>query len=315
MTEPTNAEIRQWARAQGMPVADRGRLPAHLVEAYAVAHAAPDHTEPAYADVASPAQPPPLPAATGPAPAASDLWSGPAAAQPPQSQAAGPQIGPTAGSPFGPPPAWAYGQPPPRQPGTDGFAIASFVLGLLSGVLLSVIFGVLALKRIKKTGGDGRGLAIAGLVLSALWTVGIVIAVVATSTAERDATGSFTSSGDVSVEDLRIRDCTGPLPEDDVFTVRVLPCSASHDAEVYAIVPLDGEDYPGDVDVVRFAEGGCSREIEQLLADDPTPYELSYFHPTQESWSTGDRTVICLLVGPRGEPLVGSVVERAGRPT
>lgn len=38
---PTNAEIRAWARAQGMVVSDRGRLPARVVQAYAAAHGTP----------------------------------------------------------------------------------------------------------------------------------------------------------------------------------------------------------------------------------------------------------------------------------
>jgi len=35
---PTTAEIREWARAQGLPVSARGRVPAELHAAYEAAH-------------------------------------------------------------------------------------------------------------------------------------------------------------------------------------------------------------------------------------------------------------------------------------
>lgn len=56
---------------------------------------------------------------------------------------------------------------PPKS--TDGFAIASLVLGILwiswIGSALAVVFGHISLGRIKREGYAGRGLAVAGLVL------------------------------------------------------------------------------------------------------------------------------------------------------
>lgn len=64
---------------------------------------------------------------------------------------------------------------------TNGFAVAGFVMGLISilfcwccfGVtqILGVIFSAVALSQIKKTGEGGKGLAVAGLVLSVLCIV------------------------------------------------------------------------------------------------------------------------------------------------
>ncbi|GAA5112819.1 DUF4190 domain-containing protein [Haloechinothrix salitolerans] len=59
--------------------------------------------------------------------------------------------------------------PPPPPPRTDGFAVASLVLGILwiwwLGSILAVIFGHVALSRADNEGYAGRGLAVAGLVL------------------------------------------------------------------------------------------------------------------------------------------------------
>ena len=53
---------------------------------------------------------------------------------------------------------------------TNGFAVASLILGLVTGTLLAVVFGHVALSQIKRTGEGGRGMAIAGLVLGYIWT-------------------------------------------------------------------------------------------------------------------------------------------------
>lgn len=88
-----------------------------------------------------------------------------------------------------PPPAYGYPQqqyPVPMYPvpvvqrKTNGMAIASMVLGILwlywIGSILALIFGMVAKSQIDSSGGtqDGRGMAIAGIVLG--WVgVGILL--------------------------------------------------------------------------------------------------------------------------------------------
>jgi len=60
---------------------------------------------------------------------------------------------------------YPYPAPPPK---TNWWAVVSFVLGLVGVIVLSVVCGIVALSQAKR-GGGGRGLAIAGLVLSGLW--------------------------------------------------------------------------------------------------------------------------------------------------
>ena len=83
------------------------------------------------------------------------------------------------------PPLPPYWPPPPGvAPATDGFAITSLVLGILGFVpiaaIVSIVFGVLSLRRITRRPLRGRRLAISGLVLSAAWIVAIVIIVMFT---------------------------------------------------------------------------------------------------------------------------------------
>lgn len=67
---------------------------------------------------------------------------------------------------------------PQYQPSpTNGFAIAGFVCAFFFP-LLGLIFSCIGLSRSKTMNGEGKGLSIAGLVISLLWFVAIVIIIV-----------------------------------------------------------------------------------------------------------------------------------------
>ena len=80
--------------------------------------------------------------------------------------------------PYGgyPPPydPYAYGRPRP----TNGWAIASLVCAFVFAPL-GIVFGHISLSQIKRSGEEGRGLAVAGLVIGYLITVGSIIALTA----------------------------------------------------------------------------------------------------------------------------------------
>jgi hypothetical protein len=81
-----------------------------------------------------------------------------------------------------PPPAL-----PRQQTSTNGWAIASLVLGILGGSLLAIVFGLVGRGQIRRSGGrqGGLGLATAGIVLGCVW-LGLIATVVVLA-----ATGSF----------------------------------------------------------------------------------------------------------------------------
>ena len=86
---------------------------------------------------------------------------------------------------YPPPPVQGSGYPPPAPgysgassiPGTNGLAIASFVCSFLGGAsggigaIVGIVLGVIALNQIKKSGQGGRGLALAGITVGAVWLV------------------------------------------------------------------------------------------------------------------------------------------------
>src|SRR6478735_7820932 len=73
---------------------------------------------------------------------------------------------------YQPPPYDPYGRPGPRP--TNGMAIASLVCAFIFAPL-GIVFGHISLSQIRRTGEEGHGLAVAGLVISYLVTVGTVI--------------------------------------------------------------------------------------------------------------------------------------------
>ena len=83
--------------------------------------------------------------------------------------------------PYGPQPYPPYGYPaygyPPR---TNTLAIVALVCSVLFAPL-GIVFGHMSLSQIKRTGEEGRGLAIAGLVMGYLFTAVIVVVVAATA--------------------------------------------------------------------------------------------------------------------------------------
>ncbi|NMO51647.1 hypothetical protein HH310_10650 [Actinoplanes sp. TBRC 11911] len=79
---------------------------------------------------------------------------------------------PPPGDGFPPPPG---GYPPPQQQGMSGLAITGFILSFLGG-LLGLILSVIAIFQTGKGKKRGRGLAIAGVVISLIWG-GVYVAI------------------------------------------------------------------------------------------------------------------------------------------
>lgn len=199
------------------------------------------------------------------------------------------------------PPAWAPGEHRPF----DVFSALGFAFAFVAGP----IGLVLSITGIVRTGGGrrrGRGLAIAGLVISVLWIAAlaaIIAAVIATS-AFRDETGAVTKGGNLSVDDVRAGDCLKDFGEGNTFSVDAVPCTEPHKVQVYAVFDLaDRADFPGLQVVVDEAETGCTdRLADAVLAKvDSGEYSVAYFHPQEGTWSRGDREVSCVVVAEQGD--------------
>lgn len=172
-----------------------------------------------------------------------------------------------------------------RPPGTNGFAIAALIFGIIGGILLSVIFGIVALVKIRKTGQSGKGLAIAGLALSGVWLLVIGTAIVLVG-----------KDGKVSVDRLHTGDCIKTLSESDaVYRMPVVPCTQPHQGEVYGEFDLTRGDYPGDTAIETEAFTQCETLLERYAPQAvDSAGDLFYLYPRSIDWRRGDRTVTCI---------------------
>ena len=191
--------------------------------------------------------------------------------------------------------------PPPGSGGTSGFAIASLIFGIFGGVLLSVIFGIVALVQIRKRGQKGKGLAISGLVLSGCWLLLIIIgATYGIITGSDDRSTSNNGSGSVSVTTLKRGDCVnGITTTGAIEDLPVVSCSTAHEGEVYAVFELADGPWPGNDVVQQQAESRCETLLKSYAPNAADTVEVLYLHPLQWSWSR-DRGVTCVATDERG---------------
>lgn len=244
----------------------------------------------------------------------------PAGYQQPYSAPPGyPAAGPAYGAPgYGVPGYSPYG--PPASDKTNGFAIASLVLGIIGGALLSVIFGILALRQIKERGEKGRGMAITGLVLSGVWAVlacgGIVLGAVldANDTSSASSSTPFgtidepdvTSGGNGSVYELQVGDCVNDLTTNvTVYDIPTTSCDLPHEGEVFAVYDLPAGAYPGDDVADEEAFNGCDERYDSYATKDVEDIQIYYLSPTEDSWLL-DRSVVCIAT-PESGTLTGSL--------
>ncbi|MER6672600.1 septum formation family protein [Streptomyces sp. NPDC000983] len=194
--------------------------------------------------------------------------------------------------PFGP-----YGVPAP----VNGLAIAALVLGILCFLpAVGLVLGLVALAQIRRRGERGRGMAIAGAVVSGvglvLWTVVLSTGVVS------DVADAFEEAarGEGTAYALAKGDCFDS-PADSLegvtYDVTEVPCAGRHDGEVFAVVELPGGRFPGDDSVTRTAEDKCY-VLETEYAMDywavPEDVGVYYLVPSRDSWAFGDREITCL---------------------
>jgi hypothetical protein len=221
---------------------------------------------------------------------------GPYPQQPPQSYPPPPGAYPA--QPPGPyyPPAGPY---PPQGPGTNWWAIASLVFGILGGVLISVVCGIIGLRR-AKAGQGGRGMAIAGLVLSALWVLVLLAGI---------AFYLIVGGGSVEANEVKAGDCLEEVPDSGlVITLDTAPCDEPHQGEIFAVMTMPDGDFPGQFAIEEY-QNKCAPELAKYspeAADDPE-VGLFVLYPSQDSWGDGDRTVTCIATSdtPRTGTLKG----------
>jgi hypothetical protein len=210
-----------------------------------------------------------------------------------------------------PPPGWQLWLPEPAS----GLAITSLVLGILGflGITAAagVILGIVALTRVRARLQRGKGLAIAGIVVSAAWIVLFAILIIAaavtyTPLPQNSSSGPASSAqvrhrGSVDVFSLRVGQCfdNPPGQAPDVNTVPVLACTRPHNAQVFAEFSVRGGAYPGLAALQRRATSGCNARIARLDQQKVSGnMDIRFLFPRLLSWYRGHREIACIVTSP-----------------
>ncbi|MER7518620.1 DUF4190 domain-containing protein [Streptomyces sp. NPDC126499] len=248
----------------------------------------------------------------------------PASQQPPQPpRQGGPAPGPYASpGPYTSPPPGPYGPYGPGGPAgplghgvpgpygvprqsTNGLAVASLVSGIVCCLPpLGLVFGLIALPQIKKKQQKGKGMAIAGIVLSSLaclmMALGFVSGGFADAWREFDK-GMDEAAAERSAFSLRKGDCFRVDVKRETYAtdVETVPCTTPHEGEVSGGFKVTGfTKWPGEDAIDRIAEDRC-QDVNSAYALDtwavPEDALTYYYLPTKESWRAGDRAVTCAL--------------------
>ena len=149
-------------------------------------------------------------------------------------------------------PAFGYGAV--VEPPTEGLAIASLVTSIAGLLVLGglpgpvgVGLGIGALRRIRRRGTKGRGMAIAGVVVGAVGTLVFIgwvwLAVWASSNPGLASDVAFEDElPDYTLRsDLVVGDCLREYPDSwDLGTADPVDCGEAHALEIVAVLPLSG---------------------------------------------------------------------------
>ncbi|HEY3479694.1 MAG TPA: septum formation family protein, partial [Streptomyces sp.] len=146
----------------------------------------------------------------------------------------------------------------------------------------------LALVRISRSKEGGRGLAIAGLVLSVVWLGAGLVAVVPKLLAHA-------SAGPDYIHTMAVGECLNSSADGEHVTR--IPCDRPHDEQIVKRVDVSSgyEIYPGLATLREPALASCQIAAAAYFTEGTPPPSLQFMvHlPTQDSWDDGVREATC----------------------
>ncbi|MFE5795835.1 DUF4190 domain-containing protein [Streptomyces sp. NPDC056503] len=230
-------------------------------------------------------------------------------------QAPGPYTSPgmpytAAPGPYGP--HGPYG--PPRAT-TNGLAVGSLVSGIVCCLPpLGLVLGIFSLRQIGKRGQGGKGMAIAGIALSSISTLLVVLGLITGQIQEgvRAFNEGMREAASARMPmELRTGECFVDEAGQGEYTlgVRVVDCDEPHDGEITGRFEATGFDaWPGERELTELGEERCETMATAYVRDtwSLTADSLSlYYTPDRRSWRAGEHRIACGIGGE--ERLTGSL--------
>lgn len=131
---------------------------------------------------------------------------------------------------------------------------------------------------------------------------------------EKAETEKKTPAGTISAQDLKNGDCITDARSTtgDVTTFVKVDCDKRHDGEVYTLIELEGDKYPGKKFVTGKGERGCrarlTRQATRKALGDTNLAPYRFVYPTAASWAQDYRSITCLATFTK--PRTGKLAQR-----
>ena len=127
----------------------------------------------------------------------------------------------------------------------------------------------------------------------------VVLVLVFAGGGDDDEETSKPKTGPIAAKDLTIGTCISDANSTtgDVTTFDAVACNKPHDGEVFTVIELEGDKYPGTKFVTGKGNRGCRARLRrQATAKQYRDRLLGYkfVYPTKQSWAQGDHEVTCL---------------------
>jgi hypothetical protein len=246
---------------------------------------------------------------TTPPPGAQPPPGAPHRAPPPP--LAQPGMGDFAAPPPMPPSPYGYGAPAPMGSNEKNFlGILALIFPFVGLSLVGIIMGHLGLSAVKKGTANNRGVALAGTVISWVFTVFAMLGIggaiaFAVVTDQQDEVVTQPDEV-VPFSALSLGDCIAD-PYDNaaqeadgsswIEGVVIVDCTTVHYGEVYAVVTMEGDGAYVEEDVYAQADDLCYFAFEDYLgvSYEDSLYYYDPFYPTADSWALGDRETTCIV--------------------
>lgn len=118
---------------------------------------------------------------------------------------------------------------------------------------------------------------------------------------------------DTDVFTIKVGDCLNDgAASGEVSSVPTIDCAEPHDSEAYSSIIIPDGDYPGEDAVLSQADTECAADFASYvgIAYEESTLGYAYYYPTQQSWDSGDREILCLVYDPAGQ-VTGSLAGTA----
>lgn len=111
--------------------------------------------------------------------------------------------------------------------------------------------------------------------------------------------------GEVDAFSIKIGDCLNDATiSEEVTSVPFVDCAEPHDSEVFARTDTTGDVFPGnetlETELATFCRGDVFTQFIGIPYADSV-YDTSGYFPSQQSWDSGDRELLCTVWDPSAQ--------------